>query len=382
MEPQQKRLLNFRTNYKISLINRYVLSEVAAPFFGGLVFFTFIFLMFQLLRLAEFFIVHGVSFFTLLRMTGLMCLNFLPLALPVAFLISVLVGFGRLSGDSELVALKASGISLYQLARPLVGLALGVVLFGLMLNLEWVPWGQKAFKDLLIKVGNSKAVGSLREGTFTSGFYDLLVFADKVDSKTNTMQRVFIYDEREPKNPMAVVSRSGEIIPLNETNEVGAAAILKLHSGSIHRNDVEHHTYQKINFQEYKLFLKMAEGNAGIVVVPEMLTYRQLVSKIRENPLRTYAGNEFRAEYWRRFAVAITPLFFVFLGIGFGTIRTRSVKAGAALTTILILLLYWGLQTTGTILAMRSWLHPMVAMQLSNISVVLLGFYSFKRAVW
>src|SRR3954447_22344804 len=89
-------------------LDRYVLGEVAAPFLGGMVFFIFLFLMFQLLKFAEFFIVHGVPGGVLGKMTLLLTLQFMPATLPIAFLIAVLVGFGRLSSDSELVAMKAS----------------------------------------------------------------------------------------------------------------------------------------------------------------------------------------------------------------------------------------------------------------------------------
>src|SRR4051794_35482679 len=99
-------------------IDRYLLAEVIGPFFGGIVFFVFLSLMFQALRLTEFFIVHGVPGGTLSKMALLMSLSFLPTALPIAFLIAVLVAFGRLSADSELVALKANGLSVHRMARP------------------------------------------------------------------------------------------------------------------------------------------------------------------------------------------------------------------------------------------------------------------------
>ena len=88
-----------------------------------MIFFIFIFLMFQALRLAEFFILHGASGMQLGKMTALMIITFTPISLPVAFLISVLVGFGRLSSDSELVAMKANGFSLVRLAVPVAVLS-------------------------------------------------------------------------------------------------------------------------------------------------------------------------------------------------------------------------------------------------------------------
>ena len=238
--------------FRPSIVDLYVISEVVGPFLGGVFFFTFVFLMFQALRLAEFFIIHGVSAFILLKMTSLLVLSFMPTALPTAFLVGILIAFGRLSADSELVAMKANGISIYRLALPVSVLALFVVVLSLLLNIQWVPWGERTFKSTLIKVSNTKVAGSIKEGTFTSDFFDLLIFTDKVDNTTNKLHRVFIFDEREPKNPLAVIAKEGEIVSVKAESDIASSAMLKLYNGNIHRNDVGANTYQKIDFGEYR----------------------------------------------------------------------------------------------------------------------------------
>jgi lipopolysaccharide export system permease protein len=368
--------------FRISRVDIYILGEVLGPFMGGVVFFVFIFLMFQALRLAEFFILHGASGMQLGKMTALMILTFTPIALPVAFLIAVLVGFGRLSSDSELVAMKANGFSLLRLAVPVAALSTVVVALSLLLNLEWVPWAERNFKNTLIKVGNTKVVSQIKEGTFTSGFFDLLIFAEKVDTKANRMQKVFIYDDRNPKDPNTVVAQTGEIVNVKTDSELGVAAMLKLYNGSIHRNDSAQGSYQKIDFGEYNLFLKVDEGELTSVLKPQMIPYHELLERITQNPTHTYIGNELRGEYWRRIAIAVSPFLFVFLGIGFGTVRTRAVRAGAALVAFLVLLGYYLMQTAATIAVQRDMLPPWFAMQLADYSIAALGLFAFRRSMW
>ncbi len=365
-----------------SRLDLYVLGEVLGPFLGGVIFFIFIFLMFQALRLAEFFILHGASSAQLGKLTALMILTFLPLALPVAFLIAVLVGFGRLSADSELVAMKAHGFSLIRLSVPVLALASTVVILSLFLNLEWVPWAERNFKNTLIKVGNTKVVSSIKEGTFTSNFFDLLIFAEKVDMQTNRLKRVFIYDDRNPKDPNTVVAEYGEIVNVKADSELGAAAVLKLYNGSIHRNDSAQGSYQKIDFGEYNLYLKVNEGALTSVLKPQMIPYHELMQKISTLSTKDYVGRELRGELWRRVSVAFSPLIFVFLGIGFGTVRTRSVRAGAALVAFVSLFAYYVIQTAATIAVQRDLLAPWFAMELSNILVAILAVFSFRRAMW
>lgn len=363
-------------------IDFYLWIEVLGPFLGGMIFFTFIFLMFQALRLAEVFIVHGVSGSVLLKMTALLALQFLPAALPVAFLISVLMAFGRLSADSELVALKASGLGVWRLSAPVLLLAVLVGALSIGLNTEWVPWAERASSALTIRVGNSKVVSSIKEGTFTSGFYDLLIFADKVDVKKNRLKHVFIYDEREAKNPLTVVAQSGEVLPVKASSEWSAAAMLKLYNGSIHRNDIKTGNYQKIDFGEYRLYLKIDEGSPYQSLKPKMLSQQDLIQKIRQLDRKTSEWREMSGEYWRRYAVAISPLLFVFLGIGFGTIRTRAVRAGAALVAFVTLLIYWVIQTYALMAVFQGTISPAVAMQLPNLAVLIAAGVSFRRAAW
>ena len=366
----------------LSRIDRYILSEVGAPFLGGLVFFVFLFLMFQLLRLAEFFIVHGVAGWILIKMVGLLALSFLPTALPVAFLIAVLMAFGRLSSDSELIALKASGLSLSRLCIPVIAISLLVVGLSLGLNLSWVPWGESTFKNILVKVGNTKVASSIKEGTFTSGFFDLLIFAEKVDPKGSTLSRVFIYDERDKKNPMAVVAKSGEILPLKNSSELGASNVLRLTNGSIHRNDPGNDSYQKVDFGEYRLYLKIDEGAANSAWKPQQLSYRRLMDTIRAQPAGSGLTKELWGELWRRIAIASTPIAFVFLGAGFGTVRTRSVRASAGLVTFVTLLVYWTLLTLASTAIHRHWLPPFVAMQVPNAVIFLTAIWAFRRSNW
>ena len=379
MRTENKRGLAY---YLPSRIDRYILTEILGPFLGGNIFFIFIFLMFQALKLAEFFIVHGVAASTLGKMTLLMALSFIPSTLPAAFLIAVLVGFGRLSSDSELVAMKSNGLSLPRLSFSVVGLSLLVVLLSIFLNMEWVPWGAHQLKQTLIKVGNTKVVSSIQEGTFTSGFFDLLIFAEKVDPKTSQLKRVFIYDEREPKNPLAVVARTGEILAVKTNSELGAAAVLKLNDGSIHRNNVAENTYQKISFGEYRLFLKVEEGAGDDTSKPHQLTYHELLAKIALWSPATPQYREWKAEFWRRYSVAITPLIMAFLGIGFGTVRTRAVRAGAVFIALITMAGYWILQTVGSVLVSKDLTSPFLAMQLPNIVMLIVAIYAFRKATW
>ncbi len=361
------------------LVDRYVLTEILTPLFGGVLFFTFIFLMFQLLRLAEFFIVHGVPLLQLLHVSALMCLSFLPFALPISYLISLLLGFGRLSMDSELIALKASGISLNRLiVSPLI-LAAALAGFSLHLNLDWVPRAERALKERLTAIGSTRLISSIQEGTFNRGFFDLLVYADRVDPNSNRMAGVFIYDERHPSSPLTVVARTGKWNTRVEPNG-GTTATLQLKDGNIHRSNSREGSYQKIDFEEYRLFLKTDPGQKSAQQKPKMLTFPELRRGIETSQNNPRQQRILQGELWRRIAVALAPLAFVLLGVGAGIQPTRSVKSGATLVALLVLLLYYSFLGAGSSLAESGRLPAPFALQLGNLAILSWGWTAFTRS--
>lgn len=361
---------------------RYILLEVLVPFFGAFFFFMFVFLMFQVVRLTDYFINHGVGITLLTKMTVYISAAFLPVVLPVSFLVATLVGFGRMSADSEVVAFKASGLSLFRMYLPIGFLSLLVATALCYLTFYFIPWGNLQFKRTLVKLGNTKVVSNIKEGTFTEGFFDLLIYADKVDLKENKLAGVFLYDERDSKNPMAVMARDGVLIPLKTESELSAATILRLNAGSIYRSDISRRYYEKIDFNEYRIMLRVEEGHADEIKYAKTLGLDELRDQMRKYKGNTERYPEYAIEFWKRIALSMTPLMFAVLGVGLGVVRMRSVKSNAFFVAVGIVVAYWALHILGTNLAESNKLPAFWALQLPNIIVLPFAIESFRRSSW
>ena len=118
---------------------RYLLKELAPVFFLGLVGFTFILLTGRILQLTELFVNKGVPLGYILKLLSFLLPSFLSLTIPMATLLSVMLVFNRLSSDNEVTALKASGISLYQMMPPVLVFAFFAFLATTLLALYAVP---------------------------------------------------------------------------------------------------------------------------------------------------------------------------------------------------------------------------------------------------
>jgi lipopolysaccharide export system permease protein len=367
---------------RIRKIDLYIFKEVLTPFLGGVVFFSFVFLLFQMLRLAEELIVNNAPFGLVMKLLWTLVVNFLPLGLPVAFLVGVLMAFARFSGDSEIVAMKAGGMGLPRIAAPVFVLSLGVSVLSLLLNLNWAPWSEISMRNTLLKIGNRKFASSINEGTFTSGFFNLLLYTEKSNNRAGKMEKVFLYDDRDPKHPMTVIAKTGELIRVQTGEDDLGGLVLQLQDGSLHQADQFESDYQKMDFSTYQVFFDIPDKTGKFAFKPKMYVWTDLLQQMKDTGASVDRMRELKTEFWRRIAVAITPILFVLLGIGFGTVRTRGARAGVMLVAFATMAVYWQIQVSSIWIGEKGQLPAWLALQIPNILVASVGAFTFRRASW
>jgi LPS export ABC transporter permease LptF len=367
---------------RIRKIDFYVFKEVFAPFLGGTLFFAFVFLLFQMFRVAEELIVNNAPLNLTLKLLWTLVVNFMPLGVPMAFLVGVLIGFSRLSGDSEIVAMKAGGMGLPRISIPVFILAGLVSMISLFLNREWAPWSERASRQTLMKIGSRKFTASINEGTFSSGFFGLLLYTEKANSRAGRMENVFIFDERDPKHPLSVVSKTGELIRVQSNEDDLGGVVLQLQDGSIHQANATGAEDQKVDFGVYQIFFGIPDRTGSFGFRPRLFDQDQLETELADLKQTPERVRDLKTEFWRRIAVAITPVFFVFLGIGFGTVRTRGVRSGVLLVAFLTMAIYWQVQVTAIWMGEQGTVPPWFAAQIPNFLILLVGGILFKRACW
>ena len=373
-----------RSNRKpwIKIVDGYVFREVLSPFLAGILFFAFVFLLFQMLRMAEELIVNNAPISLILKLLWAMIVNFLPLGIPISFLVGVLFAFSRLSGDSELVAMKASGMSLLSISKSVFFLSVLVSILSLLLALEWAPWSEVAMRNTLLKIGNRKFASSINEGTFSSGFFNLLIYTEKANNRAGRMEKVFIYDERDKTHPVTVVSKTGELIRVQSGEDDLGGLVMQLQDGSIHQSEQSVLNYNKTDFQTYQIYFDIPDSTGKFGFGPRMYSFEALKDKIKDPKLLDNQRRDLVTEYWRRLAIAIAPILFVLLGIGFGTVRTRGARMGVMIVAFVTMAVYWQLQVSAIFLGEKGIVPPWFALQIPNIIVGVAGWISFKRASW
>jgi lipopolysaccharide export system permease protein len=367
---------------------RYILTEILLPFAGALLFFIFVLLMFQIINLVDFFVVHKVSAYWVVQLLGFLALSLLQPAIPIAFLLAVLLGIGRLSTDGEITAMRAAGLSGAQILRPVLLCGAALFVLGSGVNAFLTPWGTKMFRYELFRISNTKVMATLKEGTFMEGFFDLMLYADEVDSKANRLGRVFIYDSRNENVPTTVVAKRGQIVPNQLGDDGTPGVVLKLADGKVYRSNPSDNVVETINFQGYDIFLSLPTTKVVGVEKPMTMDIHELHHRIRELESSHRAtmeledikeANRLKMELWSRFSMAFACVVFALLGVAFGTVRSRSTKSNSLLICLLTMLAYWEVRTYMMKFGESGVIHPYLAMETANILLLGLAFWVWRR---
>ncbi len=359
---------------------RYIIKELLWPFIMGTLVLTYILIMFQLLRFTEFMVVYGVDFFTVAKLIYYLVVAFLPITVPISFLFSVLLVFSRLSSDNEIMAFKASGISIYQLILPvtLVSLVAGFITF--YVSFYEGPWGNRNFENTIHKVGSSRASIQIKPGFFNEGLVkDFVLYTVEVDSKTGIMKKLFIYDDRDKLNPVVITSKTAKI----EVNDFTKRTEIFLYDGHINFLENKEDKYRRANFSEYNIVLYEGSIVSDRKPNPPSLTYRELKQEIQKAKTNKDSVwfNKMSVEFNRRFAIPFACLIFGFLGITFGNTTSRSVHSGAGMLSFIVLVLYWIIYIASTSLGTKGIINPLLSVWLANLLFAGFSAYLFMRKI-
>ncbi len=235
------------------ILVRYVLKELIAPFLASLFGITFLFVVDFLVKILDNVLSKGLPASTVLEIFVLNLAWMLSLSIPMAVLVSCLMSFGRMSGDQEITAVKAAGVSPLSLIRPVfvVGVLLSVLL---MLFNNWVlPEANHRSVELMNAVSRKKPHVFIDAGKLITQFPDVQLWVSRIDPSSGTLYGIQVF-ELEHKGPPRIVYADSASM---EYVDNGATLMFKLRSGETHVVDADDPSnYFRIRFFAQDLALK------------------------------------------------------------------------------------------------------------------------------
>ncbi len=363
-------------------LSLYVVSEILPPFLLGLMAFTFILLTARILKLVELLVTRGVPLSQIGKLFALILPTFLEMTVPMALLLGILVGLSGLSNDHEILALKASGISPFQILWPIAMVALFVSLLTLLITTLVRPAANLELKKELYNIAKSRVATALKENVFNSDFPNVLIYVEKVIPPGNTSQGVLIVDRRNPTRETVIFGK----VALFLSNEETSTLSLKLFDGVIHEKEKNQSEFSQTRFNVYHFNLDLEETFNLIKKQkrdPSEMSLRQLGKTIRSKQAQGLNPINEILDLHQRFSFPFAPLVFSLLGVALVLMPTpsRQGRFWGLVSCLFWLLLYYALLTIGKALGEREMLPPLLALWFPNILVGLVAVHFFIKAV-
>lgn len=357
-----------------TILNRYLFLEMLPPFFINLAFFSFIFLMKQILDITDMIVNHKVGVVPVFLLLVYTMPYFLQYIIPMSTMMAVLMALLRMSSDNEIMALKAGGVSIYRLLTPVLIFSLAGTLITGYMTIFGVPSGAERFKTLLFDVAAANLNVSLKERTFNDNFKQIMLYVNKIDPQTGELHNVLIEDSRTSGGNNTVVARSGRLF--GEPKEM--VYYLRLYGGTISQVDMRDRSSHTINFETYdiRLDLKDVFSAPGIAnQAPDEMTLphlRAYLNRVRSDKAQYLSA---LLKYYKKFSIPVACLAMGLLAMPLGIQARNAKKAFGIGLGLIFFLLYYILLSVGTAFGENGNYPPVVGMWMPNVVLGGVGIY-------
>jgi lipopolysaccharide export system permease protein len=361
------------------IIHRYIFREVLTPFLLGLSVFTFVLLIARLLKLIELVVNRGLPPMQILRLLAFLMPAFLELTVPMAMLLAILIAFGRLSADAEMVAMRSSGLSIYQLVPPVILFVAMTTLATAGLSMYARPWANHNLKHELWDIARTRVSAGLKPQVFNDEFPGLVIYAEHIDSRTDRLIHVLISDERDPNQHNTVFAREGYMISDNDTQTV----ILRLLDGTIHTSGERQSDYHT-DFETYDVNLDLRESLAGGQTAkqddPNEMTLPELREAIELKRAAAKPAGPELVEFHRKFAIPFACVVFGLVGVPLGIEPARNVRSRGFAVSLAVIFVYYILLSAGQGFAEQGTIPAWFGLWLPNMIFGTVGIVLLHRA--
>ncbi len=324
---------------------------------------------------------YNVGLGTVFRMIVYFIPYFLVYVIPIAVMTSVLLTFLRMSGDNEIIALRAGGVGIARLLPPVIGFSLIGVALTFWVSVYGLPWGRLALRELTYQVAVANLEIGLKERTFSDNFDGVTIYVNEIDPWTKELRDVFIEDRR-IKNMVSTIVAPRMVLLKGPDRLVSRA---RLFDGTYNQANLKHQTVNSIKFGTYEL--KMDLKPAVTAAAPQgehkhrkEMSLAELADYIRsakEKDSRYYSR---LITFHNKFAIPMSCLFLGVLAVPLGILSSGLRKTYGLGLGLGFLFIYYALMSAGKVFGETGLYPPIIGMWTPNFAILMIALYFFYRS--
>ncbi|MBI5207271.1 MAG: LptF/LptG family permease [Candidatus Firestonebacteria bacterium] len=355
----------------------YLLKEFFSSFFLGVALFTFMLIIFQAMELMDLIITKGVPKEDVLLLFIYILPSFLAITIPMAVLTGILMTYGKLAQNNEIIALKSAGISLLKIANPIILVSFLLSCLMVLFNDKILPWGNNNFRDLYFKIVYEKTQVAMKEKIFITDFPGYIIYIENLTPKTSLFKDIKIIRFKNNKPENAIFAKSGTLLSDKENMKVS----FRLYQGTIHQlSEKFNKRYYKINFLHHSINLDLSNTlsnkisrSTGDMSIDEL-------NKEIEKALPP-EKNIFRVELHKKISIPFACLAFTLIGIPLGVMIKKSGKSVGFGISLILIIIYYAILITGVALGESNKVTPWLAIWFPNFIISISGIFLLFLAV-
>lgn len=354
------------------ILTRYILGEILSHTLIGCAVFTFILFMRDLNHILETVVRNSSTWSSVMEIFLFMMPNTFKVTIPMAVLVGILLGLSRLAADSEIIAMRASGLGIGYFVRVAAIVAAGGTLIGLVNSLYVAPRANRAILEMEQTLAASQASYEIQPRIFIEEFRNFVLYVQDVRSGTgaSNWRQIFMADVTDASNPIITTAASATVV-----NDATQELLMRLRDGSRHETVAgQPQQYNISTFSNTDLPFSLSQQSEMHLGRLDTAIYALPMAAL-EKRTHDKDGKRFVLELQTRLSYPVACLVLMLVGVPLGVISRRGGKSSGLVFTILLVLLYYVLSYTGISLARQDKLSPFLGVWLANLLFAAVGTF-------
>ena len=348
-------------------LNLYVIKGVLTILTAAILILTFSMVGGQVMQMLKY-LSQGVPFTDFAKMILYICPMMLTYTIPMGVLVSVLLLFGRMSASNEITAMRACGISIFQIITPLILLTFALTILCLYFQYSVAPVYYGKSKALIKDIATTHPDAMITPGTPTD-FDDMVVYVkDKKEDKLEDVQ-IFVFSKNKQKVEQDITAVSGKIV----VNSKKATMKIILYDYNI----IDYKEDTRIYGDELEVNIDIGKAFDGrpISKKPEFLTITELIGRISLYNQLGLDTTECEVQLNLRLAMGLSPIAFLLLGLPLAIRTSRSETSVGLFISIVLAGIYFFFVIGCKTLTSATNIHPQILLWIPNICYQIGGLY-------
>jgi LPS export ABC transporter permease LptG/LPS export ABC transporter permease LptF len=356
----------------VRTLTRYILGEILSHTLIGCALFTFIVFMPNLPRILEILVRNSSTLTDVLEVFLFTLPNLFKVTIPMAVLVGILLGLSRLAADSEIVAMRASGLGIGYFARVASIVAVGGTLVGLANSLYLEPRANQAILSMEHQLETSQASYEIQPRVFYEDFKNFVLYVQDVRSGVGAAnwRKVFMANVTDPSNPVVTTAETATVV-----SDSPQELLMRLRDGAEYETLPGHPDSTKSTaFSSTVRPLQLsAQGDVHLGRMDTAiyaLPMSQLLHRIHGPDARRYL-----IELHNRFAYPVACLVLMLVAVPLGVASRRGGKSSGFVFALLLVTLYYFLSEVGMALARQDKVPAFLGVWSANLLFAAAGLF-------